>query len=193
MDRKIFGQWVRATWAGWALGVPIIIALALIGEVVGIGGVQVLVGAGMGTGIGFMQGRALLGVLDRAAPWFWSCVVGLSAPFLAWDIAKAAGWDFAYSPYLCVTLGGLIVGVWQAFILRSRFHREGWWVAASVVGWTLASGTAMVADTLSRSRSLRGIWGALAYLGIVAGGGLVLGLITGISLVWALRNKPAVY
>ena len=31
MERKIFGQWVRATWAGWLLGVPIIIALALIG------------------------------------------------------------------------------------------------------------------------------------------------------------------
>ncbi|MGE0129659.1 MAG: hypothetical protein AB7U82_16390 [Blastocatellales bacterium] len=29
--RKFFIQWVRATWAGWLLGVPIIIALALVG------------------------------------------------------------------------------------------------------------------------------------------------------------------
>jgi len=35
--RQVFGQWVRATWAGWALGVPLIIVLALVGEAVGKG------------------------------------------------------------------------------------------------------------------------------------------------------------
>lgn len=190
--RKVFAQWVRATWAGWVIGVPFIIALALVGEALGIGGVQVLVGVGMGAGIGLMQARAIRGLLHKSAPWFWSCVVGLGAPFLAWDIAKAAGWDFPYSLYLSVALGGLIAGVWQAFLLRSRFHNTGWWVAASVLGWTLASGMAAVANTLSRSHSLRGIWGALAYLGIVAGGGLILGFVTGLALVWLLRHEPAV-
>lgn len=193
-DSQIFGRWVRATWAGWALGVPFIIALALVGEAVGIGGAQVPVGAGMGAGIGIMQGRVMRGVIDRAAPWFWSCVVGLAAPFLVGDIVKAAGWDFAYSLYTYVALGGLIVGVWQGVILRPRVHSTGmWmWVAGSVVGWALASGAAAVADFLSRSHSLRGIWGAIAYLGIVAGGGFVLGLITGISLVRAIRQPPTV-
>jgi hypothetical protein len=190
-ESKVFHQWVRATWAGWVLGVPFVIALALIGEAVGIGGVQVLVGVGMGAGIGLMQGRAIRSVLHRVAPWFWSCVVGLGLPFLAWDIAKAARWDFPYSLYISVALGGLIVGIWQAFLLRSHLHSTGWWVVASVVGWNLAAGTAAIADGLSRSRSLRGLWGALAYLGIIAGGGLILGLVTGITLVWLLRQKPA--
>jgi hypothetical protein len=39
-DRRVFGQWVCATWVGWLLGVPLIIALALIGETVGIGGLK---------------------------------------------------------------------------------------------------------------------------------------------------------
>ncbi|MEP7342365.1 MAG: hypothetical protein ABI977_31855 [Acidobacteriota bacterium] len=190
-ERQVFHQWVRATWAGWVLGVPFVIALALIGEAVGIGGVQVLVGVGMGAGIGLMQGRASRSVLHMVAPWFWSCVVGLGLPFLTWDIAKAAGWDFPYSLYVSVALGGLIVGIWQAFLLRPHIHKIGWWVAASMVGWNLAAGTAAIADSLFRSRSLRGIWGALASLGIIAAGGLILGLVTGGSLVWLLRQKPA--
>ena len=35
--------WLRATWLGWILGVPLILVLALAGEAVGIGGAQVLV------------------------------------------------------------------------------------------------------------------------------------------------------
>lgn len=177
-DRTIFARWVRATCVGWILGVPLIIALALVGEAVGIGGAQVLVGAGMGMGVGLMQGRALRGVLNKSALWFWSCVIGLAVPFLVTDIAKAAGWDYAYSLQIAVAVGGLIVGVLQAFILRRYFHSTGWWVVGSAVGWTLASGMTAVADVLSRRQLLRRLWGAVAYLGIVTGGGLVLGLVT---------------
>ncbi len=190
--RRLFVLWVRATWIGWILGVPLIIALALVGEAVGIGGAQVLVGAGIGMGIGFMQGRAIRKVLHQPVPWFWSCVVGLAVPFLATDISKAVGWELAYSLYACVALGGLIVGVWQAIILRPRLHKTGWWVFASVLGWTLAAETAAIADSLSRSQSLRGLWGALAYLAIVAVGGLILGLVTGISLVSIPRRETAI-
>ncbi|MGH7469330.1 MAG: hypothetical protein ACRENP_15365 [Longimicrobiales bacterium] len=66
-------------------------ALALLGETIGIGGAQVLVGAGMGTGVGLLQMRVMRNVVHRSAPWFWSCVAGLALPFLATDIAKAAG------------------------------------------------------------------------------------------------------
>jgi len=93
--RQVLGQWVRATWAGWALGIPLIIALALVGEAVGIGGSQVLLGVGMGAGIGLMQSRAIRDMLHSSAPWLWSCVVGLGLPFLVTDVAKAAGWNFS--------------------------------------------------------------------------------------------------
>jgi hypothetical protein len=189
IDRKLFLLWIRATWAGWLLGVPLVIVLALVGEAVGIGGSQTLVGAGMGTGTGLMQGRVMRGVTHRSAPWFWSSVVGLASPFLVADISQAAGWGLAYSLPLCVALGGIIAGGWQALILRPRLRKTWSWVAASALGWTLAAGAASVADYLFRSRSLRGLWGAAAYLGVVAGGGLVLGLVTGICL--ALRLKQS--
>lgn len=184
----LLGQWIRVTWVGWALGVPCLIALALAGEAVGIGGSQVLVGAGMGAGVGFMQGRALKDVLHAFAPWFWSCVIGLSAPFLVTDIAKAIGRDLPYSLYVCVALGGLIVGVWQWRLLRGRFNHAGWWVLASTLGWSLAA----VAAALANAQPLRGIAGALLFLAIAVAGGLILGSVTGVALVWLRREEAAV-
>lgn len=190
-DRGIYVSWIRATWLGWLLGVPIIIVFALLGEAVHIGGSQVLVGAGMGTGIGLMQGRALRNILGKWAPWVWSCIVGLGAPFLVTDLSKFAGWHLPYSLLWLIAIGGLIVGSWQALILRSRFRKAGWWIVASLLGWTLAAGTSSVADSLPRRYAIRGIGGALLYLGIVFAGGLILGLVTGPCLVWLSRQEPA--
>ena len=191
IDRKIIGSWIRATWLGWILGIPIVIALALIGEAIHIGGAQFLVGAGMGTGVGLIQSRVIRRILDRGALWICSCIVGLAVPFLLTDLSKFVGWNLPYSLPLAITLGGLIIGGWQALILRSRVRQTGWWLVASALGWTLAAGTAALADS-SRLRAIRGIWGALAYLGMIAAGGLVLGIVQGFGLAWLLRNEPAV-
>jgi NhaP-type Na+/H+ or K+/H+ antiporter len=43
------------------------------------------------------------------------------------------------------------------------------------------------ADMLVRSQQLRGVWGALVYLGLVAVGGLVLGVVMGAALVQIVR------
>jgi hypothetical protein len=186
-DRSLLRSWVRATWLGWLFGIPCIIALALLGETVGIGGAQALVGAGMGAGVGFMQRRIVRGLQVRATPWFWSCAIGLALPFLAFDLARAAGREITFSLYASVALGGLIAGAWQGYLLRAHLPKAGWWLPASLLGWSMASGVAAIADTLSRTQQLRGIAGALAYLSISATGGLVLGLVTGLSLVWLVR------
>jgi hypothetical protein len=190
IDHKLFVSWIRATWFGWLLGIPIIIVLALIGEAVGDGGAQVLVGAGMGTGIGLMQARVIRRMLPKSILWIWSCIVGLGAPFLLTDISKVVGWNLPYSLPVSIVLGGLIIGTWQALILRSRLRKPGWWIVASALGWTLAAGTSAIADS-PRARAIRGIWGAVAYLGIIAAGGLILGLVTGLCLAWLVRSESA--
>ena len=187
IDRKLFLSWIRTTWIGWLLGIPIIIVLALIGEAVHMGGAQVLVGAGMGTGIGLMQGRVIRSILHKSTLWIWSCIIGLGAPFLLTDISKLVGWNLPYSLPVSIGLGGLIIGSWQEIILRSRLRKTGWWIVASALGWTLAAGTSAIADS-PRSRAIRGIWGAVAYLGIVAAGGLILGRVTGLCLAWLFRS-----
>lgn len=184
-------SWLRATWAGWLLGLPCIILLALGGEALGIGGTQVLVGAGMGMGVGLLQGRAVRRYQLSAAPWFWSCVAGLALPFLISDIGHAAGVTWSYSLPACVAIGGLLVGAWQAILLRRRFNGPLWWVLGSGLGWSLAGSMAMAADQLFRSHRLHGLAGAGAFLGIIAVGGLGLGLVTGLVLVHRLRPAAA--
>lgn len=191
INRKLFVSWIRTTWFGWLLGIPIIIVFALIGEAVHIGGAQVLVGAGMGTGIGLMQGRVIRSIIHKSAMWICSCIVGLGAPFLLTDISKVVGWNLPYSLPVSIVLGGIIIGSWQALILRSRLRKSEWWIVASALGWTLAAGTSAIADS-PRARAIRGIWGAVAYLGIVAAGGLILGAVTGLCLAWLFRSEPAV-
>jgi hypothetical protein len=190
-DVGLHRRWVRATWGGWLLGIPCIIALALAGEAVGIGGSQVLVGAGMGAGVGFMQGRVMRGVIGKAAPWAAASLIGLALPFLATDLANIAGLHPAYSLHLAVAAGGLVVGAWQALLLRPRFPQAPVWIPASLVAWTLAAGTTALADLSRYARWPRGLAGALVYLGLIGVGGLVLGVITGAVLGWMLRQEVA--
>ena len=178
-DRRRAVVWLRATALGWLLGIPLIVALALLGEAAGIGGAQFLVGVGMGAGLGLTQGRVIRTVLAGSSQWFWSCVLGLGVPFAAFDVALKLGIDFPYSIYVCVLIGGLIAGIWQAVLLWSHVRNAHLWVVASLVGWSLAALTISTADVLQRSQSLRGLWGALAFLGIIGAGGVVLGLVTG--------------
>lgn len=190
-ERELFVLWLRATWLGWLLGIPLIIVLALIGEAAGVGGAQFLVGVGMGAGVGFMQNRVIRKILDRRISWLWSTVVGLGLPFLATDVSKLAGWNLPYSLLILMTVGGLITGVWQALILSSQIHKIILWTAASALGWFLAAAASSYADSLPRSLAVRGIWGALLYLGAAAAGGLILGSITGICLARMLRHQSA--
>ena len=188
-DKSLFFKWVRANALGWLLGVPIIAVLALLGEAVGIGGSQVLVGAGMGVSVGWLQARALRTVLTKTTPWFWACVVGLAVPFLVTDIAALMEWNFPYYLQVAVTAAGLIVGAWQASLLRSVTPKALWWLPVSVLGWALAAATVGAADGLLRTHSVRGLLGALAYRGLISVGGLLLGLITGAGLTRLLAYK----
>ena len=180
-------RWIRATWLGWVAGVPLIAVFALLGEAVGIGGAQVLVGVGMGTGIGIAQGRALRGALDRVTPWALSCAIGLGIPFLVTDVLRVTGHDNHYSLQLAVAFGGIIAGMWQAYLLRRSVTRPARWILASGIGWTLAALAAGSADAFVRSLAIRGLAGAVIYLGIIAVGGLVLGVSTGLALTRMIR------
>ena len=191
IDSRLVRRWVGATWAGWLLGIPIIVALALAAEVAGIGGAQVMVGAGTGAGVGLMQGRLMRGIINSFAPWIWSSVIGLALPFLIYDLTKVGGREVAFNLYVSVAVGGLVAGVWQAWLLRARFRNTIVWVFGALLGWTLAGSAAAGADLIGRSQSIRGIAGALVYLGIIAAGGLILGATTGITLGWLKENELA--
>jgi len=175
-------SWVRATFFGWLLAIPAIAALALLGEAVGIGGSQSLVGMGVGATVGFMQARVLREMLGKLAPWIWSSIVGLTVPFIPSDVAVFLHMPFPYSLPVCIAIGGVVAGVWQSRLLAAHFASTRFWILASGIGWAVAGFVSSRADTLLRAMDIRGIPGALLYLTMVAAGGLAVGGATAIAL-----------
>lgn len=173
--------WLRATLLGWILGVPMIALMAVIGESFGIGGLQGLVGLGMGTSVGVSQSRQIRTELGQWFPWVLASAIGLSVPFLVADFAAYREWPLTYSLPVCVATGGLIVGCWQAYLLHARVTGAGRWILASGVGWALAAAAVMLADAVTKQGMVRGPMGAVVYLGLISVGGLVLGAVTGFA------------
>jgi hypothetical protein len=88
---------------------------------------------------------------------------------------------------LAVAFGGIVAGFRQAYLLRAHKLRSEWWILISGVGWMLAALSSGAADALGRAHFIRGLAGAIVYLGLTAAGGLVLGATTGVVLVRLLR------
>ena len=176
------GRWTLATWLGWVVGIPILIGLAVMLDGLGFQTIQFPVGVAMGLGVGLLQGRLVKRLGVPMGDWILSCAVGLTVPFAAYDVGTRFGYYPANALYFCVALGGLIVGTWQAYLLRPHLRVAGVWVVASVLGWTAAAGGAALADALRQSGGIAGLSGALAYLGVVMAGGVILGAITGLPL-----------
>ncbi len=186
--QQVARRWFWATTKGWWLGIPVVVLLALASDAVGIEGGQAIVGLGMGGAVGWLQRGLLRDRLPGWRRWAWASALGLGLPFAAADLLGALGLG-VYSLPLAAALGALVLGAWQARLLRPWLgdRGTGGWVLACLLGWTLATVAAAEADQLVRSLGLRGLPGALAFLALAAGGGPLLGWITG---GW-LRRGPA--
>jgi hypothetical protein len=174
--------WILATWLGWLLGIPTVALLALGAEAVGLGGLQVFVGAGMGLGVGLLQARIVRRFGVPALRWIAATTGGLALPFLMWDFAAAAGTAWTYQLAACVATGGLMAGIAQAVLLRHRLAGSVAWVLPSILGWGLSGVLATAGDLLLKRHAIRGVAGALLYLALMALPGGVLGFITGRAL-----------
>jgi hypothetical protein len=145
-------QWVLATTLGWLLG------LVILGE------------TGIGLTVGVAQWLVLRTRLSRTG---W------------WIIASAAGWLLGWAvlvsglvlppgtsgltTVLSGAVLGLALGLAQWVALRQMMPQAGWWVFASVAGWTVA---------------LTGVLGQTVV-------GVVAGALTGFMLDFLLRAAPA--
>jgi len=171
-------KWFRATTLGWLVGFVLVVVLAMIWDLVG-GGVQFIVGVGMGAGVGYMQARVLRTWTGRIQPWLWTSTIGMGVPFLLWDVVSAPAMKALFSLPACVLIGGLLTGVLQQPLLRHHFERTSWWIPACVAGWGLPAGGIALADTGFAPP----LFGPLSTL-FMFFGGLILGAVTGKTLAW---------
>lgn len=177
-ERSLAGSWTRATTLGWLVGLVLVVAIAMVWDMLG-GGAQFMVGVGMGAGVGYLQARVTRTWTGRIQPWLWTSTIGMGVPFVLWDVASGTAMKALFSLPLCVLLGGALTGVLQRPLLRPHFERTSWWIPACVVGWGLPAGVI----ALSSSSSVPPVFGPLSTI-VMFLGGLLLGAVTGKTLEW---------
>ncbi len=78
-------KWVWINFIAWFAGFACTMSLMFPYEALGIGN-QSAIGLGMGAGVGFVQGRFLKRYQFSAKTWFWASFIGLSIPYLLYDV-----------------------------------------------------------------------------------------------------------
>ena len=167
--------WVLLTTVGWFFAYLIIyILVEIIDEVVSgssvLGTILIhfMIGACLGSMVGLMQWLYLREHVSRAGWWVLASTAGLAVVVGGFGWTTAEGFDTDVLDWE-LALGGAVTGILQWLVLRGQVSRAGWWVLASTVGW----GLSMVGN-LSEAPCLVG--------------GVVLGAVTGVALVWLLRQ-----
>lgn len=187
IEPRSFVRWILATTLGWLLGFVILVALAFAWSPFG-DEAQFMVGVGMGCGVGYLQGRVLRKRIAASWQWCAASTFGMGMPFILCDLFTLVGVPFPYSLPLYMALGGLFVGLLQERLLRKLSSRSKWWVPASTLGWVLPAAAVALGD----ARSL-GSWREGIGLAGMFGGGIMLGVVSGVVIVWIFTDAAIGY
>ena len=134
---------------------------------------------------GFIQWLVLRRRIAGAGPWIPASALGFP---IALVIAVSAGMslsgDSIAAPILLGVLFGILSGIMPWLVLRRQLARAGWWVPAHLLG-SLVGG--VLGIVTFHAVSAIGYYD-FSWAGAGAMFGAGLGAITGITLVWLLRQ-----
>jgi len=173
-------QWVLAGMLGFAVG-------AAMGNAV----TDLIFTALFGVAGGFTQWLVLRHRILGAGWWVLASTLGFAiAPIVAIagvmavsQIMSLDGNPLA-APILLGVLSGVLSAIFPWLILRRQFAQAGWWIPAHLLGSLAGGAMGIVAfHTVALIGFYQFVWAAA---GAMFGAGL--GAITGITLVWLLRQ-----
>lgn len=175
--------WTLATAAGMVLGVlpwlPFLDNLDL-------GLARVIVPVWTGLLVGIFQWLVLRGYLTHAVDWIFNGGAGWAVGYALGLLAIQNLSEYAWGPLLGYILFGLVIAILQWPVLRREIPNAIPWIIASVVGWALgASLSQIVLDLFVSGNAVNPAWSATVIAGTT---GLVAGAITGLVLVWIVRQ-----
>ncbi len=178
-----FKKWVLINFAGWFMGIVLVLTLSVLFDSLHIEGWQFIVGVGMGLGVGFAQWLALRKAILVTKKWIWFTVLGLAAPFLIFDFISHFGGQSIgdYYIFICVAIGGIAVGLLQQHLLKKHIADSQNWALTNIVGWMLAV-LAFSAINYTKQIHIGNLGLFFLNLTLMLVGGPILGYLTGISL-----------
>jgi hypothetical protein len=193
-------RWVLLTVAGWIISFPLgFILVAVAGWIIGVHDDSILLKLGLdnaavficiATVVSLMQWLALRRIVRRAGFWVLSSIIGFTiSSSIHGVVCHIWGYPDDLGPLgalvwaaACV-VGGTLTGLLQQRILRRQVCHSAWWVPASAAGWGLV---VIGFGIVSKILGVR-----LQVVGLIASSGL-LGIVTGVTLIWLLRQPTRV-
>jgi len=181
-------QWTLVTAAGWlvwtaALG-PALFA-AFVAPLLSLP--FLFTGSVPSLAIGVFQWLRLRQYVRRASLWLLMTIVG---GLISWWLIQRTTEDAWHTENGMVI--GAITGTCQALVLARWGWRAATWILASIAGWTTGWG---VYSGSALAESVRLFWDQVlmpnvgaGYLGRALVAGVVLGAITGFTMLWLLRQ-----
>ena len=144
----------------------------------------------MGAGVGYTQGRILSQLKVPKSPWVWTSIIGMGVPFILSDFVYVFWSEFSFTLPILLTataIGGLLTGLLQQRILTSKFNKTIWWIPTCIIAWSMTG--AALGFFIDIAGNIPSKWiGVIVAIGIILFGGVLLGAITGVSMVRILRD-----
>jgi hypothetical protein len=159
--------WALANAVGWSVAMGILYFIGLVPSGIVIGLVQWLV-------LARRFSRCVWWILAYGFGWYLGLLLGFHFGFIVPDF-KSMG-----------ATGGICVGVLQWLMLRRRLHRSVVWVPANTVSSLVGCWVGVVAGYRAYD------YGTGEFTAFLVGGavaGAVIGVLSGIALVWLLKNQ----
>lgn len=175
-------KWMVWTFMGWLLGVMLIIVLSAPLDNEGAKDLQLYVGIGMGTGVGFAQWMLLKKFSRISINWLFFSLAGMGGTFLLLELSLSETWS--YKLPLCVAMGTIVTGLLQFSILKHESKIAFRWILSSFFGWMLAALPVFAIEYTLQLKALvdSNLILVLVNLLLIFSGGIILGAVTGFTI-----------
>ena len=189
--RNEFGLWLAWTLAttfgmlvGFLLSIPLV-------NVLDLQWARVIVPLLAGFLIGLSQWAVLRNYLTNVSDWIWaggtSWAVGYALGLFLINSLTATG----LSGFLGYVLFGFIVAIVQWPLLRREIPSVWAWILANVLGWTAGFYLSQVSLDLFFNDPAIAPVASTSFISTVSG--LVAGAITGLALIWIVRQPERTF
>lgn len=174
-------QWTKATFWGWLIGVALILMLSSFLDSIGIEHMQFYLGVGMGAGVGFTQWLLLRKRLAISSSWIWLTILGMGIPFIIIDLLELENTSIKLA--VSIAMGSLVVGLLQYQSIKKISPKASLWIWGCFLGWMLSVVTLNIINyTMTiKVAGYMNLVMALVNLVLILGGGVMLGIVTGIA------------
>jgi hypothetical protein len=184
--RNEFGLWLGwtlATGLGMLVGLLTFIPLL---PILDLGVARVVIPLWAGILVGAFQWLVLRGYLTHSIDWILNGGIGWALGYGLGLIIIQALRDFAWGAFLGYIIFGLIIAVLQWPVLRREIPNALPWILASIIGWALGAYLSqIVLGLFVTGDAIEPVWSTTIIAGTT---GLIAGAITGLVLVWIVRQ-----